>query len=179
MSRVGSQPVQLPEKVSVEQAGGRLTVKGPKGSLEVHIPKGVSCSVEDGTVTFDRDSEDRTVRAKHGLARALLANAVHGVHAGYERRLQIVGVGYRAASQGKNVQLTLGYSHPVDFEVPEGIEVAVEDNTKLVVRGIDKQAVGQVAADIRALRPPDAYKGKGVRFADEVVRLKAGKAGAR
>jgi large subunit ribosomal protein L6 len=178
MSRVGSKPITLPDKVSVDVAEQGLRVKGPKGELETPLPAGVAARVENGELSFDRERSDRQSRAFHGLARALAANAVQGVSQGFERRLQIVGVGYRALAKGKQVELSLGYSHPVVFDPPEGIEVAVEDQTKLVVRGIDKQAVGQVAAKLRSLRPPDPYKGKGVRYADETVRLKAGKSGA-
>jgi large subunit ribosomal protein L6 len=178
MSRVGSKPITLPDKVSVDVAEQGLRVKGPKGELETPLPAGVAARVENGELSFDRGGSDRQSRAFHGLARALAANAVQGVSQGFERRLQIVGVGYRALAKGKQVELSLGYSHPVVFDPPEGIEVAVEDQTKLVVRGIDKQAVGQVAAKLRSLRPPDPYKGKGVRYADETVRLKAGKSGA-
>ena len=179
MSRIGGKPVALPDKVKVTVQDAGLLVEGPKGKLQTSLPKGISAEVKDGELNFARSSEDRTVRAAHGLARSLAANAVKGVSEGFEKRLEIKGVGYRAAAKGKGIQLNLGYSHQVEFTAPDGIELAVEDQTKLVVRGIDKQAVGQVAANIRALRPPDAYKGKGIRYSDEIIRLKAGKAGVK
>lgn len=179
MSRIGVQPVAVPDKVEVSVTDRELTIKGPKGELSSPIPRGVSAKVEDGQVVFERTSDEKTAKAAHGLARALAANAVQGVSQGFERQLSIVGVGYRAQAQGRKVTLTLGFSHPVEFEPPEGVDVVVEDQTKLVVRGIDKQAVGQVAARLRALRPPDAYKGKGVRFTDERIKLKPGKAGTK
>jgi large subunit ribosomal protein L6 len=175
MSRIGLKPVVLPEKVSVEVTSGNLTIKGPGGSLVTPVPSGIRCSVEGREIKFERSAQDGPTRAKHGMARALAANAVAGVSKPFERRLEIVGVGFRAQAQGKKVQLTLGFSHPIDFEPPAGVAVVVEDQTKVVVRGCDKQAVGQVAAQLRSLRPPDAYKGKGVRYAGEVVKLKAGK----
>jgi large subunit ribosomal protein L6 len=179
MSRVGLKAIGLPDKTTVDVGDGVLTIKGPKGTLTTPVQDGITAKVADGALSFERASNDRHQRAFHGLARALAANALEGVSKGFERRLTIIGVGYRAATKGKNVELILGYSHPVIYPMPEGIEITVEENTKLLVKGIDKQAVGQVAAELRALRPPDAYKGKGVRYADEIIRLKAGKAGAR
>ncbi|MEM7249137.1 MAG: 50S ribosomal protein L6 [Acidobacteriota bacterium] len=179
MSRVGSKQLGLPSGVKIDVEEGCLKVQGPKGNLTTPLPPGISAAVEDGQLKFTRANEERQSRAFHGLARALAANAVTGVSQGFEKRLEIVGVGYRAAMKGKTLNMALGYSHEVDFPVPEGIEISVEDNTKLVVKGIDKQAVGQVAAKIRALRPPDPYKGKGIRLSDEVIRTKAGKSGAK
>lgn len=179
MSRVGLKPIVLPQGVSVEVGETSLTVKGPKGSLQTNMPLGIQCKVEDGSLSFARRDDSGRMRAFHGLARALAANAVLGVTSGFERRLEIQGVGYRAVKQAQSVQFSLGYSHPIDFVPPPGVTIDVEDPTKVVVRGIDKQAVGQVAAEIRALRPPDAYKGKGVRHAGEQIRLKAGKTGAK
>ena len=178
MSRVGLKPITLPDKVSVDVKVGAVVVKGPKGELTTPVPAGISAKVEDGGLTFSRTDEERQTRAFHGLARSLAANAVAGVTSGFERRLAIVGVGYRAIAKGKTVEFNLGYSHPVIFDPPAGVEVVVEDQTKLVVRGVDKQQVGQVAAELRALRKPDPYKGKGVRYEDETIRLKAGKTGA-
>lgn len=178
MSRVGLKPITLPDRVSVDVGDGQLKVKGPKGELLTPLPPGIAAKVEEGALSFERRGDERQARAYHGLARALAANAVHGVSEGFEKKLAIVGVGYRAAAKGKAVELNLGFSHPVVFNPPEGVEIAVEDQTKLAVRGIDRQAVGQTAAELRALRPPDPYKGKGVRYADELVRLKAGKSGA-
>lgn len=179
MSRVGLKPIPVPEKVEVSVGAAGLSVKGPKGILVTPIPAGIRCTVADKLVRFERDSDSGPARALHGLARALAANAVTGVTKGFEKRLEIVGVGYRAALQGRRVQFSIGYSHPVDFNVPPGVEVAIEETTKVVVRGTDRQQVGQVAAQIRALRPPDAYKGKGIRHAGEVIKLKAGKAGSK
>ena len=178
MSRVGLKSITLPDKVSVDVKDGAVVVKGPKGELTTPMAEGISAKVEDGGLTFSRADEQRQTRAFHGLARSLANNAIQGVTQGFERRLAIVGVGYRAVAKGKAVEFNLGYSHPVVFTPPAGIEVAVEDQTKLVVRGIDKQQVGQVAAELRALRSPDPYKGKGVRYEDETIRLKAGKTGA-
>lgn len=178
MSRVGFSPIELPGGVSLEVGESSVTVKGPKGTLTTPLPEGITCTVEGGQAAFARRDDSGPQRAFHGLARALAANAVLGVSEGFERRLEIVGVGYRAAKSGAGIQFNLGFSHPVDFAAPEGITLDVEDNNKIIVRGVDKQAVGQVAAEIRSLRPPDAYKGKGVRYAGETIRLKAGKAGA-
>jgi large subunit ribosomal protein L6 len=169
----------IPDKVSVTVGPSSLTVQGPKGVVVTPVPKGVACAVADGKVTFSRSSDEGHLRAKHGMARALAANAIRGVSDGFERRLEIVGVGYRAQPQGGGLQLALGYSHPIEFKAPQGITLAVEEGNKLVVRGVDKQLVGQVAAQIRGLRPPDPYKGKGIRHAGELIRLKAGKTGAK
>lgn len=179
MSRVGLKAITLPDKVDVTIGDGTLSVKGPKGSMATPLPRGITATVEGRQVKFARASDAGPVRALHGLARALAANAVTGVTTGFERRLEIVGVGFRAQVQGRKVTFSIGYSHPVEFAMPAGIDIAIEDQTKVVVRGTDKQAVGQVAAQIRGLRPPDAYKGKGIRFAGEVIRLKAGKAGSK
>jgi len=179
MSRVGLKPIALPEKVDVSVVPAGLMIKGPKGSLTTPIPAGIKCSIAAGQVRFERDADDGPTRALHGLARALAANAVTGVTAGFERRLELVGVGFRVSVQGRKVVFNIGYSHPVEFAVPTGVDIAVEETTKVVIRGIDRQAVGQVAAQLRALRPPDAYKGKGIRYAGEVIKLKAGKAGSK
>ena len=177
MSRIGIAPIDLSEGVEVKYAVNTVVVKGPKGSLSQVIDPRIGVSVDDGVVTVSRNSEDREVRALHGLSRALIANMVLGVSAGYSKELQAVGVGYRGALKGKTLELQVGYSHPVAIEAPEGITFEVPEPTKFIVSGIDKQLVGQVAANIRAVRPPEPYKGKGIRYADEYVRRKAGKAG--
>ena len=177
MSRIGKAPIDLSKGVEVKYADNTVVVKGPKGSLSQVIDPRIGVSVDDGVVTVSRNSEDREVRALHGLSRALIANMVLGVSAGYSKELQAVGVGYRGALKGKTLELQVGYSHPVAIEAPEGITFEVPEPTKFIVSGIDKQLVGQVAANIRAVRPPEPYKGKGIRYADEYVRRKAGKAG--
>lgn len=154
-----------------------MHVSGPKGELTTPIPPGITMVEEDGTVRFERANDNKQTRAFHGLARALAANAVQGVNEGFERELLIEGIGYRAKMEGKILVLQLGFSHPVNFSIPEGVEISVEDQTKISISGIDKQQVGETAAQIRAFRPPDPYKGKGVRYADEIVRKKVGKSG--
>lgn len=178
MSRIGKLPIPLPKGVEVEIGKGQVSVKGPKGSLEERIPGGITAKLEDGQVVVSRRNDSKQQRAFHGLVRALLANAVKGVTEGFSKNLEIHGVGYRAESKGQSVIFTLGYTHTIDFSVPEGIEIAVDRNTRIKVSGISRQQVGQVAAEIRALRPPDVYKLKGVRYADEQLRKKAGKTGA-
>jgi large subunit ribosomal protein L6 len=178
MSRIGKAPIELPSGVELTNEGNVVVVKGPKGSLSQEIDPRVSLSIEGGAVTVVRDNDEREVRALHGLYRALIANMVIGVSAGYSKELQAVGVGYRGALKGSTLELQVGYSHPVAIEAPEGITFEVPEPTKFIVSGIDKQLVGQVAANIRAVRPPEPYKGKGIRYVDEYVRRKAGKAGA-
>ena len=178
MSRIGKMPVPIGTGVKVDVGPSQATVQGPKGKLTVPVPEGISIKLEDGNAQLGRRSDSKSQRALHGLTRALLANAVHGVTQGFSKNLEIHGVGYRAAVKGKVVNFTLGFTHPVEFPIPEGIEVKIEKNTRLSVSGFDKQQVGQVAAEIRALRPPDAYKLKGVRYAGEQLRKKAGKTGA-
>jgi large subunit ribosomal protein L6 len=178
MSRIGKAPIELPAGVEVKIDDNLVSVKGPKGSLDLEIDPRVSLTVDDGVVTVIRDNDDREVRALHGLYRALIANMVVGVSAGYSKELQAVGVGYRGALKGNMLELQVGYSHPVTIEAPEGITFEVPEPTKFIISGIDKQLVGQVAANIRAVRPPEPYKGKGIRYVDEYVRRKAGKAGA-
>ncbi|MGB5167387.1 MAG: 50S ribosomal protein L6 [Acidimicrobiia bacterium] len=178
MSRIGKAPIELPSGVELTNEGNVVVVKGPKGSLSQEIDPRVSLSIEGGVVTVVRDNDEREVRALHGLYRALIANMVIGVSAGYSKELQAVGVGYRGALKGSTLELQVGYSHPVAIEAPEGITFEVPEPTKFIVSGIDKQLVGQVAANIRAVRPPEPYKGKGIRYVDEYVRRKAGKAGA-
>lgn len=178
MSRIGKLPIPLPKGVEVEIGKGQVSVKGPKGSLDERIPAGISAKLEDGQVVVSRRNDSKQQRAFHGLVRALLANAVKGVTEGFSKNLEIHGVGYRAEPKGKSVIFTLGYTHTIDFPVPEGIEIAVDRNTRIKVSGISRQQVGQVAAEIRALRPPDVYKLKGVRYTGEQLRKKAGKTGA-
>ena len=178
MSRIGKAPIELPSGVEVTTEGNVVVVKGPKGSLRQEIDPRVSLSIDDGVVSVFRDNDDREVRALHGLYRALIANMVIGVSTGYSKELQAVGVGYRGALKGNTLELQVGYSHPVAIEAPEGITFEVPEPTKFIISGLDKQLVGQVAANIRAVRPPEPYKGKGIRYADEYVRRKAGKAGA-
>lgn len=177
MSRVGLKPIVVPDGVSLKLEGRTLRVSGPKGELETPLPPGISFVAEDGSVRFERADDNKQTRAYHGLARALAANAVRGVKEGFERKLQIEGIGYRAKMEGNSLVLALGFSHPVDFPTPEGIEINVEDQNKITVKGIDKQRVGEISAQIRRFRPPDPYKGKGVRYADEIVKKKVGKSG--
>jgi len=177
MSRIGKSPVPIAAGVDVKVDGQDVTVKGPKGTLERTFHERVTISVEDGEARVVRNDEDRKTRALHGLSRALLANMVEGVSEGFRKELSIVGVGYRASLKGKNLELLVGYSHPVDIIAPDGITLEVPDQTRIIVSGIDKELVGQVAADIRKVRPPEPYKGKGIRYVDEYVRRKAGKAG--
>ncbi|HEX9694982.1 MAG TPA: 50S ribosomal protein L6 [Actinomycetota bacterium] len=176
MSRIGRMPVEIPSGVEVTLSGARITVKGPKGTLERDLPRDMIVKKEGSTLTVDRPTEQRGHRSLHGLTRSLIANMVQGVTEGFKKDLEIQGVGYRAAAKGKDLEFALGFSHPVTVNAPEGIAFEVPTPTKITVSGADKQAVGQVAAEIRALRPPDAYKGKGIRYAGEFVRKKAGKA---
>jgi large subunit ribosomal protein L6 len=175
MSRIGRQPIQLPEGVSVDVKPGSVTVKGPKGELSQAVHADMKVSVDDGTVTVARPTDRGEHRALHGLTRSLIANMVEGVTEGYERRLEIQGVGYRAQLKGKALEMSLGFSHPVSVSAPEGIEFEVPQPTEVIVRGIDKQLVGETAARIRKSRPPEPYKGKGVRYAGEHVKRKVGK----
>jgi large subunit ribosomal protein L6 len=177
MSRIGSAPIMVPSGVEVTVTDGVVEVNGPKGNLSLTIDPRITVSIDDGVVTLTRSDEERQSRALHGLSRALVNNMVIGVTEGYAKELQAVGVGYRAILRGSTLELQVGFSHPVTIEAPDGIEFEVPEPTRIFVRGIDKQLVGQVAADIRAVRPPEPYKGKGIRYVDEYVRRKAGKAG--
>jgi large subunit ribosomal protein L6 len=177
MSRIGRKPIPVPAGVKVALESGQVGVQGPKGKLTVPLPRGITFQQKDGVLTALRDTEEH--RALHGLARALVANAVQGVTQGFKKDLDIVGVGYRAELKGKTVSFALGKSHPIEFPVPEGIQITVDKQTHIVVSGADKGKVGQVAADLRALRPPDPYKQKGVRITGERLKKKAGKAGAK
>jgi large subunit ribosomal protein L6 len=175
MSRIGKLPVELPSGVEVQVAGSEVTVKGPKGTLTQTIPSSITVRTTDSAVRVERPSDEREHRAMHGLARTLVHNMVEGVTKGFSKQLEIQGVGYRVQAQGKDLLFSLGYSHPIQVKAPPGISFEVPTPTRVSVSGIDKQQVGQVAAEIRALRKPDPYKGKGVRYAGEQVRRKAGK----
>jgi large subunit ribosomal protein L6 len=175
MSRVGKAPIGIPSGVTVSVSGRAVTVKGPKGELKGQVPEDVEVVAEGSAVTVTRSSESNQARSTHGTARATIANMVVGVSKGFAKNLDIIGVGYSAEVKGKKLVLKLGYSHPVEYEAPKGIEIEVPEPTRIVVRGIDRQLVGQSAADIRAFRPPEPYKGKGIRYHDEHVRRKAGK----
>jgi large subunit ribosomal protein L6 len=175
MSRIGRKPVAVPDAVTVSIAPGNIAVKGPKGELTQTFSQDMTVSQEEGTILVARPTDRGEHRALHGLTRSLIANMVEGVTDGFEKRLEIQGVGYRAALKGKNLELALGFSHPVSIEAPEGIEFEVPQPTEIIIRGIDKQLVGQVAADIRKRRPPEPYKGKGIRYRDEQVLRKVGK----
>jgi large subunit ribosomal protein L6 len=179
MSRIGKKPVVIPAGVTVDVADGTVTVKGPKGELRQEFRRELKVEVRDGTVVVERPTDEKKHRALHGLTRALIANMVEGVTAGYRRALEIVGVGYRAEKKGDTLVLTVGYSHQVEVREPPGIRLSTASPTVVVVEGIDKQKVGQIAAEIRSVRPPEPYKGKGIRYQGEQVRRKAGKTGAK
>jgi large subunit ribosomal protein L6 len=177
MSRIGKKPVALPSGVKVTIHGAEAVVEGAKGTLTCPIPKGITLEVAADSINLTRVNDEAQNRAFHGLTRALLNNAVVGVTTGWKKELDIIGVGYKAAMEGESLRLDLGYSHPINYAAPQGITIAVEKNTHLVVTGIDRQLVGQVAADIRKYRKPEPYKGKGVQYTGEVIRRKAGKTG--
>jgi large subunit ribosomal protein L6 len=180
MSRIGKKEIPLPKGVEVRQDGGNITVKGPKGTLSTPLVPGISVAVENNVVKFERRDEEGKTRAFHGLMRALVANNVKGVSEGFKRELDIVGVGYRAEVKGREVVFQLGYSHPIRFAIPEGIDITVDAKTgHITITGTDKQKVGQTAAEIRGLREPDPYKGKGIKYSDEIIRRKAGKAAGK
>ncbi len=178
MSRVGKMPMPIPSGVTVQISPEAVEVKGPKGTLRQALPPGIVIEMNDGRLEAKPEREDRALRKFHGLARSLVANALTGVSEGFKKELDIVGIGYRAEVAGQRLTMALGFSHPVIFEIPSGIGVAVDNQTHLVVTGIDRQAVGQVAADIRSLRKPDPYKQKGIRYTGEVLKKKEGKTGA-
>ncbi len=175
MSRIGRQPVPIPEAVKVRIGAAAIEVEGPKGRLETPIPAGIGCEEVDGALVFTLRDDTRQQRSFHGLARALAANAVRGVSQGFVKELDIVGVGFRAEAKGQSVVFSLGYSHPIEYPIPDGVEVRIDRQTHLSVSGADRQQVGQVAAVIRSLRKPDPYKNKGVRYTGEVLKKKAGK----
>jgi len=179
MSRIGRLPVVVPQGVSLTVASESIQVKGPKGALTTPLPPGIACKVESGMASFTRQTDQKRDKALHGLARALLANAVKGVTQGFTRELEIQGIGYRAQVQGKKLEMSLGFSHPIAYTVPEGVSVTVDPKqVRITVSGTDRQKVGQVAAEIRGFKPPEPYKGKGIRYAGEHVRRKVGKTGA-
>lgn len=175
MSRIGKQPIEIPPKVKVEVKGQQVFVEGPKGKLNWQLPRRTSLKVDSGKIVVSRQGEDDQAKALHGLSRALVNNMVRGVTEGFVKKLEIQGVGFKAAVQGKNVNLSLGYSHPVVYPIPDQIKVTVEENTKITVEGPDRQVVGQVASELRSFYPPEPYKGKGVRYVDERVIRKEGK----
>lgn len=179
MSRIGRLPIPIPEAVKVDIRDQLVSVQGPKGSLNLAVHPGMQVQVKDRQVLCGRPSDEKFYKALHGLTRSLIANMVAGVVKGFERKLELVGVGYRASLLGQNLSLSLGYSHPVIYPVPPGIRIEVKDQTQITVSGIDKQLVGAVAAKIRSFRPPEPYKGKGVKYAEERIRRKAGKTGAK
>src|SRR5215813_1801873 len=175
MSRIGKKPIPIPQGVKMAVEGQTVRAEGPKGKLSQAVPGSLAVSLADNVVTVTRSSDHRSVRALHGLIRSLLANMVTGVKDGFERKLEIVGIGYRAQLQGKNIQLALGYSHPVIFPLPDGVTAEIEKQVSITLRSADKAVLGQTAAKLRELREPDPYKGKGVKYADEVIRRKVGK----
>jgi len=176
MSRVGRMPIPVPDGVKVRHEGRVVCVEGPKGKARYELPARVDYKVENGVMTVVREGEGRDERSRHGLVRKLLANMVEGVHQGFSRTLEIVGVGYRADVRGKHVHLSLGYSHPIVYQLPETVEAKVDKQTVLTISSSDRQLLGEVCAQIRALRPPEPYKGKGIKYANEKIRRKAGKA---
>ena len=181
MSRVGNSPISIPIEVTITLDNECINVKGPLGNQSLNLLDGIGINIEENTlyVIKNSDNDSKELRAKHGLSRALIANMIVGVSKGFEKQLEIVGVGYRATQENKTVVFQLGYSHPINFDPPEGITIEVPQPTKVFVKGVNKQEVGQVAANIRGLRPPEPYKGKGIRYKDEYIRRKAGKAGKK
>jgi large subunit ribosomal protein L6 len=180
VSRVGKMPVAIPKGVEVKSEAGSVRVKGPKGELSTRVPAGLTVSIDDGVIRFARSNDEPQQRAFHGLLRSLVANSVEGVTKGFSKDLEIVGVGYKAEVKGKTVVFSLGYSHPVNFPIPDGISVALDAKAgKLTISGADRQKVGQTAAEIRKLRVPDPYKAKGIKYANEIIRRKVGKAGGK
>src|ERR671923_2886509 len=175
MSRIGRMPIEIPAKVKIAVQGRTVSVEGPKGKLDLDLPPKTAAAVEGSQIKVTRDSDDAEAKALHGLTRALLNNMVKGVTDGFVKKLEIQGVGFKAAVQGRNVNLSLGYSHPVNYPIPDQIKVTVEENTKLTIEGPSKEVVGQVAAEIRSFYPPEPYKGKGVRYSDERIERKEGK----
>jgi large subunit ribosomal protein L6 len=178
MSRIGKKPIAIPKGVTVKADASGVEVKGPKGQMKQALPPGISAAVEDGTIVTKKHSDDHEMSKFHGLARSLVNNAVLGVTEGWKKELDIVGVGYRAEMKGQQIHLALGYSHPIIFDVPKGIDVAIDKQTHITVTGVDRQLVGQVAANLRRLRKPDPYQQKGVRYTGEHLKKKAGKTGA-
>ncbi|HEX7415858.1 MAG TPA: 50S ribosomal protein L6 [Smithellaceae bacterium] len=175
MSRIGKKPITFPKNVKISQSVGIVKVEGPKGILSSKLPEGITLAIGDGSMVVERKSEERIVRSYHGLARTLIGNMVSGVSVGFEKNLEISGVGYRAEVAGKSLKLALGFSSPVQYEIPKGIDIKVDKQVNIAVSGIDKQLVGRVAAEIRALKKPEPYKGKGIKYAGEYIKRKAGK----
>ncbi len=178
MSRIGKKPIQLPDKTKAAIDGGKVVVEGPKGKLEVEVPKGAVVKIDGSVILVSPEPDNRKNRALQGLTRALLSNAVIGVSEGYVKVLEINGVGYRAEAKGKEVHFTLGYSHPIVFDLPDGVSAKTPAPTKIILEGSDKQSLGMAAANIRMLRPPEPYKGKGIKYEEEIIRRKVGKTGA-
>jgi large subunit ribosomal protein L6 len=179
MSRIGKKPIPIPQGVKVHVEGATVRAEGPKGKLAQPVPFGLSARLDNGTLVIGREGDDRRVRALHGLTRSLVANMVTGVKDGFERKLEIVGIGYRAQMQGKAIQLSLGYSHPVIFPLPDGVTAEIDKQVGITLRAADKALLGETAAKLRALRKPDPYKGKGIKYTDEIIRRKAGKAAGK
>ncbi len=179
MSRIGKAPISIPAGTNVEISGDTFVAKGPKGEVRQRLFPECPVEIADGVIRVARTNDSKAARSKHGLSRALLANAVAGATSGFSKNLEIVGVGYRGEVKGREIHFALGYSHPVVFPIPDGIQVEIDKNNKILVSGADRQTVGQVSAEIRKLRPPDPYKAKGIRYSDEIIRRKVGKAGAR
>lgn len=179
MSRIGNAPVAIPKGVTISQSGRTLSAKGPKGTLSFDVPEGITLEQADGRLVFKRKGDDQRTRALHGMARARVANLVQGVAAGFTRELEIIGVGYRAAVKGQTLELTLGYSHPISYALPDGVKAEVTKDGKVILSGIDRVALGQTASDIRDFRPPEPYKGKGIKYADETILRKEGKRGKK
>ncbi len=181
MSRIGKQPVEIPQgiKVTIDEKSRKIIFEGSKGRLESPLPPGIKAEIKENKLVFTRENDLKQTRAYHGLARALANNAVVGLSKGFEKRLEVEGVGYRVDLKGKELHLQLGYSHPIVYKIPEDVEITVEKPNKIIIKGIDKQRVGAVAAEIRRFREPDPYKGKGIRYEGEVLRLKPGKSGVR
>ncbi len=179
MSRIGLQPIEVPKAVEVKIEGDLFTAKGPKGKVSEKVFRECPATLDKGTISVSRVNDSGPVRSKHGLARALYANAVHGAAEGFKKELEVVGVGYRGDVKGKDVHFALGYSHAVIYPIPEGIQIEIDKKNNITIVGADRQQVGQVAAEIRSLRPPDPYKAKGIRYRGEIIRRKVGKAGAR
>ncbi len=179
MSRIGKKPISLPAGIKVTVDGNTVTIQGSKGTLVQTLPEGITTSQEDNQILVERADDNKQQRALHGLSRALIANMVEGVTNGFEKKLELVGVGYRAQMQGKKLVISIGFSHPVEIDAPDGIEFEVPAPTRITIKGIDKQLVGNTAAHIRAIRKPEPYKGKGIKYENEYIRRKAGKAGAK
>lgn len=180
MSRIGKQPIEIPQGVNVDIKNDIIKVRGPKGELSYSLPEGIKASLTNSKLLLERGSDTKLDRALHGLARSLVFNMVNGVAQGYKRVIEISGIGYRSQVKGNKIVFTIGYSHPVEFELPDGVSATVDDKqTTITLSGIDKQLLGQVAAHIKEIRPPDAYKGKGIRYSGERIKLKAGKTGKK